>query len=351
MRIIFHAMLTAGLLCMQSVCAEEFTFLPADVGNYGTIDETITCLLKDCTVEKVTLNVQKKGDSDEVIRRHGILTRRPQAKANILLCHGFMCCKFDVSFLRTLIGPDYNYLTIDFRGHGEETCGQCCTFGRDERFDVYAAAQFMKNHPEIGNLPVMVYGFSMGAAAAIEAQAAHPDLFSAMILDCPFDSVENALKRCVDTLNISFFGYKFAVPGRSLLHQYAFHPYVQKVIRPLLKVASNMDPKQVDTNICQVKPLESIKQVTVPCFFICCKQDALVSIEAIKRVYDGAAGYKKLWLTNGREHCDSFFYSPEVYSKRVNSFIAAVLDRSYEQKNQQKIIEDCINLHHCDESL
>ncbi len=351
MRIIFYAMLTASLLCIPGMHAEEFKLLPSDVGGYGTIDETITCMLKDCVIEKVTLNVQKVAGSDEVIRRRGILTRRPEAKANILLCHGFMCCKFDISFLRTLIGPDYNYLTIDFRGHGEDICGQCCTFGRDERFDVYAAAQFMKHHPEIGDLPLLVYGFSMGAAAAIEAQAAHSGLFTAMILDCPFDSVENALKRCVDTLTISFFGYKFPIPGRNLLHTYAFHPYVQKIIRPLLKVASNMDPKQVDTNICQVKPLESIKRVTVPCFFICCKQDALVSIEAIKRVYDGAAGYKKLWLTNGREHCDSFFYNPEVYSKRVNSFITAILDRSYEQKKSHKIIEDCINLHNPEETL
>jgi pimeloyl-ACP methyl ester carboxylesterase len=344
MRSILYGIFTLSL-CMQSLYAEEFKLVPADVGGYGTINETISCMLKDCVIEKVTVNVKNCAASPEVIQRHGIVTRRPHAKANILLCHGFMCCKFDIGFLRSIIGPEYNYLTMDFRGHGEHTQGQCCTFGRDERLDVYAAAEFMKHHPEIGHLPLIVYGFSMGAAAAIEAQAAHPDLFTAMILDCPFDSVENALKRCVETLTISFFGYKFAVPGRHLLHTYAFHPYVQKIIRPLLKVASNMDPKQVDTNICHVKPLESIKKVTIPCFFICCKQDALVSIEAIKRVYDGAGGFKKLWLTNGREHCDSFFYNPEVYHKRVNSFITAVLDRSYEQKKSAKIIEDCIDLH------
>ncbi len=128
------------------------------------------------------------------------------------------------------------------------------------------------------------------------------------------------------------------------MHKYAFHPYVQAIIKPLLKIAAHMDPKNIDTFVCEVKPKESIRKVTVPCFFICCKKDEKVSIDAIKNVYDNAGGYKKLWLTNGRTHCDSFFYNPEGYARRIRKFVVSVLDGSIKKKKQQKIIEDMIDL-------
>lgn len=332
------------LMLIPYVSAQEFSVMPTSVDNYGTIDQTIEQMIDDAVLEKVTIHAQKKHGSVDTIKRKGILIRRKKAKANILMCHGFMCNKFDVGFLRSLFGPDYNFLAFDFRAHGEQTEGQVCTFGRDESLDVLASAQFMKHHPEVGHLPLFVYGFSMGAASAIEAQSKHPYLFKGMILDCPFDSIENVLKRSINTLTFSVCGYQFYVPGRRLLHKYAFHPYVQAILKPMLKAAANMDPKQIDTQICQVKPQESIKKITIPCFIICCKKDEKVSIPAIKAVFNGAQGYKKLWLTNGRNHCDSFFYNPECYSKRLNTFMHAVLQNTIRSKKQRKVIEDMVDL-------
>ncbi len=326
------------------LCADEFNFIPTQVGSYGTIDETLDHMVPDAVIEKVTIHPRKCSSSPERIKRKGLVIRRHNAKVNILMCHGFMCNKFDISFVRALFGPDYNFLTFDFRAHGEETEGQTCTFGRDEALDVLAAANFMKHHPKIKDLPLIAYGFSMGAASAIEAQAKNPYLFKAMILDCPFDSTENVLKRGINTMTFSVFGYQFYVPGRQLLHKYAFHPYVQTAIKPLLKIAANMDPRQIDTHMCKVRPQESIKRVTIPCLFICCKNDEKVSMEAIKSVYDGAGGFKRLWLTNGRCHCDSFFYNPECYSKRLNKFVNAVLDGSIAHKQRGKIVEDQVAL-------
>ncbi len=325
---------------MHVLCADEFQSVSSQVGSYGTIDETLTHMIPGAVVEKVTIKPRKSSSSAERIGRKGILIRRNNAKANILMAHGFMCNKFDISFVRALFGTEYNFLTFDFRAHGEDTAGQTCTFGRDEALDVLAAANFIKHHPEIKELPLIAYGFSMGAASSIEAQAKNPYLFKAMVLDCPFDSTENVLKRSINTMTFSVFGYQFYVPGRQLLHKYAFHPYVQAALKPLLKIAANMDPRQIDTHICKVKPQDTIKKVTIPCLFICCKNDEKVSMEAIKSVYDGAGGFKRLWLTNGRNHCDSFFYNPECYSKRVNKFVHAVLDGSIAGKPQGKIVED-----------
>ncbi len=333
-------LLCGVIMLIPYISADEFSAAPEPVGVHGTIDEIIEGIDLDATLEKVTIFSKKDSVSAEQFERKGLLVRRPHAKATILMCHGFMCNKFDVGFIRSLFGPEYNFLAFDFRAHGEQAEGQTCTFGRDEAYDVIAAASFAKEHPEVGKVPLFVYGFSMGAASAIQAQADHPDLFKGLILDCPFDSVDNVLKRSINTLSFSLFGYQVYIPGRQLLHKYAFHPYVQAVIKPLLKLATNMDSRHIDTHIVPVTPHETIKKVTAPCFFICCKKDKMVSIDAIKAVFDGAGGYKKLWLTNGRCHCDSFFYNPEGYSKRINKFVASILDDSIQNKKQNKIIED-----------
>ena len=56
--------------------------------------------IAQATVEHIALNVPKKEGSDKKIVRYGRLVRYPNAQATILICHGFMCDKFDVGFLR-----------------------------------------------------------------------------------------------------------------------------------------------------------------------------------------------------------------------------------------------------------
>lgn len=341
--VLMHYSIFLFIFLPYVVWGYQSNVIPMKIQNYGSIDEVLETVIPDASMEKVTIFSPKNRGAHDIIKRRGLLIRRKNAKANILMCHGFMCNKFDVGFIRMLFGPEYNFLTFDFRAHGENTEGQTCTFGRDEALDVIAAANFMKHHPEISNLPLIAYGFSMGAASAIEAQAHNPYLFKAMILDCPFDSVENVLKRGIGMMTFSLFGYQFYVPGRQLLHKYAFHPYVQSAIKPLLKIAANMDPRDINVHMCNVKPQESIKKVTIPCFFICCKKDEKISIEAIKSVYDGAAGSKILWLTDGRGHCDSFFREPECYSSWLREFMSAVLDGSIVRR-RCTIVEDQIAL-------
>ncbi len=174
-----------------------------NVSEYGATVAQNTRAIPQATVEHIALHVPKKANSAEKIIRYGRLVRYPNAQATILICHGFMCDKFDVGFLRHMFPQGkYNFMTFDFRAHGENSEGQRCTFGRDESLDVITAAYFLKNHEHLKETPIMVYGFSMGAVAAIEAQAKDPSLFSAMVLDCPFDSSENIIKHSLQEYSI-----------------------------------------------------------------------------------------------------------------------------------------------------
>ena len=312
------------------------------VGEYGAVVSSAKDPVTRAIVEQVILNVPKTEFSEKKILRYGRLVRYPTAQATILICHGFMTDKYDVGFLRHMFPQGkYNFMTFDFRAHGENSHGQCCTLGRDEALDVITAAQFIKNHPELQEKPLIVYAFSMGAVASIEAQARDNSCFDAMILDCPFDSSEKMIKRCLENIQFTFLGYDFSIPACTFLQKYAFHPYVQTLIKGILKTISHFDTKNIEVRVYPICPADSIQKIRVPCFFIHCKNDEKISIEAVKNIYQSAAGpYKKLWLTNGRRHFDSYFYNPEKYIKEVRSFIEIVVTNSYHNSTPEQIIED-----------
>lgn len=343
---VYKKFITRGMLLCVAILGSFLSTVQANnevmVNPYGSTISSDDTYIKGAIAEKVTLYVQENSLSDKKIERNGLLIRYPNAVGTVVMCHGFMCDKYDQGMLRGMFpAGKFNVLSFDFRAHGENTKGQCCTFGRDEAYDVISAAHFIKNHPQVKDSPLFVYGFSMGAVAAIEAQAKDPSLFKAMILDCPFDTSENVIRRGLDEVKFSVLGYEFNIPGKDILHKYAFHPYVQSLVKIVLKTVAQMDPRNINTFMCPVNPVKTVSQISVPSLFISCKRDKRVSVEAIKSVYNNSsASYKKLWLTNGRWHFDSYFYNPEKYAEVVVNFLDLAREESLYTTHKNEIVED-----------
>lgn len=289
--------------------------------------------------EDVTFYAQKEAGSKEYNARKGYLTIRPDAKATVLALHGYTSNKEDANALRLLF-PDYNLMVFDFRAHGENIEGQLSTMGADEVFDIFGAVSFLKSRKDIGHLPIIGYGFSMGAATGIEAQAQDPNLFIASIYDCPFDKSENIIHRGFDKLKIKLFGYEFDFPGRNFLERHAFNPYVQTVLQFLFRKFAKMDASQINTMMKPISPMESIKKIKTPIFFIGCVADEAVPIASVKRIYENAPGKKKLWVTKGKGHFRSFFNNPEDYRKQVTEFINSVLSGEIAQAKPSEEVLD-----------
>lgn len=290
--------------------------------------------------EQVTFYAQKEAGSNEWIARKGVLAIRDNAPATVLLMHGFGNDKFDVGPFR-LIFKDYNAMTFDFRAHGESKEDQFSTLGHDEVYDIFAAVDFIKTHPELKNKPVFAYGLSMGAATTIEAQSLDPSLFEAMVLDAPFMSSEEVIKQSVDKMKLSLLGYEFNLPGKKLIEKYAFNPYVQPVLKWGLKMLASMDASRIETFVKPILPVESIKKVTVPVFFIVCKRDEKVTKESVESIFKNHPGTSQLWVTEGRKHCDSIFNDPECYSDRVNKFYQSVLDGTVKEQTSKSHLKGC----------
>ncbi|HBL98753.1 TPA: hypothetical protein DDZ86_03865 [Candidatus Dependentiae bacterium] len=290
-------------------------------------------------VEEVQLIATGGVSGKGTCKRKGILWRKPDAPATVIIAHGFSCSKDDVRFLRYIF-ERYNVLVFDFRAHGENTERQCCTFGSDEAYDVKAAVDFIRSDPQMKKLPIISYAFSMGAVASIEAQARFGKLFDCAIWDCPFDSTEELLVRMIGNLKVTMFGHVFAVPGHSFLMKYAYNPYVQSILKMALKTVANIDASQVPTRVVPIDTVASAQKVTIPVFLITCRNDAKAPPSAVRKVYEAAMGYKRYWVTDGRHHFDSFFYNPEKYTYKVRRFIEKFLSESYKTGVQQKIYQD-----------
>lgn len=310
-----------------------------DRQTYKKRSQVFTYKHSGAVFEKVDLHARPGLSMGKEVVRKGYLFRRQNARATVIVFHGFMCDKFDVLFLCSLF-KKYNVLIFDFRGHGEAAEGQCCTFGSDEAYDVLAAVQFVRSDKVMAKLPIIAYGFSMGAVASIKAHNDFGPLFDCAIWDCPFDSTSELLARCISGLQINLFGYTFVLPGRSFLKKYAYNRYVQSLLKIALKTVANVDASQIDARMVPIDTVANAQGISIPSLFIVCKKDAKAPPSAVRRIYDAATGYKRLRVTNGRRHFDSFFYEPAEYEFWINNFIEKFLDGRLSQQRLEKIIYD-----------
>lgn len=333
MKHIFGYRLVPVLLCACSVIIHA---------NYAWKDrlQKREAKLSQAHIDNIILHPLLKDGSSERIERSGVLVSFEGAEATILMCHGFLCNKYDIACFRNLFPwGRFNFLTFDFRGHGEGCQGQHSTLGHDEVLDVLAAGEFLCTDERTKGKPIFVWAFSMGAAAAIGAQAQN-NLFDGMILDCPYDTSENLVSHALNKIKFSILGYQFDLPGRAILEKYAFHPYVQSFVQGMLRLSIKWDSRHVALVATSMRPVELASDIKSPCLFIHCKNDEKVPVDAVKRVYNAVTAPKQLWLTNGRGHFDSFFYNPEQYAHRVTAFIESVLHNDLDDLKVPRIVED-----------
>lgn len=337
-RVVGRVFLVGAWVALGVACTIG-SVVAADMADHGRIVASNDQVVPGAMVEQIVIYPPAGDSGTDTISRYGFLVRYPDAQATIMISHGFKCDKFFAGSLRYMFPlGKYNIMTFDFRAHGEACEGQYCTFGKHEAYDLATAARFVKNHPQVKNKPLFVYGFSMGAVAAIEAQAHDDSLFAGMILDCPFESSKSIIKRGLSHLKLSLLGREFDMPGKKLLERCAYHPYVQPLVRLAFRLLSNMDTERIKTNFMHVDTLTSMHAIKVPCLIIHCKNDEHITVDAVKSLYNAAQGKKQLRITNGRGHFDSFFYTPERYASWVNEFLGEALAGSFAQ--DRVILED-----------
>lgn len=324
------------------LCATQF--LQADITVCDGVDfihlDRIKKHLKNSVVQDISFPVFADFEKKETFNRPGILVRKKNALGTVVLCHGYLGSQHESMTYKHLF-PCYNVLGFDFRAHGNHRTKHPSTIGGDEVLDIFGAVKYIKADPTLANKPVFVFGYSMGAVAAIEAQALDNSLFDAMILDCPYDSTDAAMDRGLkEKMTFSLFGLKFTIPGRQFIIDHMYDWYVQPLTNLLFQSITRLDSNKVATKFVRVSPVESIKKVTVPCLFIHCHNDKKVPVSAVQAIYHNKPGFKRLWITKGQRHFGSYPHDPELYWYKVNKFLTKLQQQDITKRDQERICDD-----------
>ncbi len=181
---------------------------------------------------------------------------------------------------------------IDFRGNGEST-GSNTTIGYNEAEDVRAAVDYIKR--EFPRIPIIIYGKSMGAAAALRAVAEFAVEVDALILECPFDNLLRTVRN------------RFRLIGA---------PEV-----PFAQILLFWGSVLCRFNGFKHNPEDFARAVKIPALVIGGANDSRAKPDEVTRVYKALAGKKHLEIIESAGHNEIYDAAPGLWKRTILEFI------------------------------
>jgi len=125
------------------------------------------------------------------VKLSGWYLPQEHAPATIIYCHGLFRSRLEMlERAEALAQQGYAGLLMDFRRHGKSSEAMT-SMGYLERLDIIGAVHYLKDSLRI-QTPIVVYGVSMGAAAALLAAAEEPAI-AGLIIDSSFLSFDETI--------------------------------------------------------------------------------------------------------------------------------------------------------------
>lgn len=215
----------------------------------------------------------------------------------VILTHGYTwdylgCIKY-MHIFREL---GFNCLMYDLRGHGDNKRVPV-TMSINESKDLLEIINFV--HNRFGDDIILgLHGESLGCATSIAVLKYKPKI-DFVVADCGFAKLEHLLKT---QLTKQFHLPAFLVKPASFINKIIYGYYFE-----------------------DNRPIDSLKDNTVPICFIHGNGDTLVPVEDSKEMYEATKGYKELHITDGVEHALSYQSNPDKYKEIVTNFLNKIL--------------------------
>ena len=186
-----------------------------------------------------------------------------------------------------------NVIVIDPRACGQSE-GKYTTAGIKESEDAALWIDYI--HKTYGIEKFYIHGICVGSAEAVFVAAAKQPYLSGIILEGPYSTFYNVLKM------------------RTKIKK--------KPTFPICIQMALLYKKYAGVSIFSLKPIESVKEVTVPTLFLCGKEDKSNNPADFTKIYDACASQSKsfVWFDHGA-HSHLRIVNPEKYDSEVTKFI------------------------------
>jgi pimeloyl-ACP methyl ester carboxylesterase len=175
----------------------------------------------------------------------------------VIYCHGSSGSRRDPLYdgiVDAFLLKDICVVSFDFSGSGQSE-GDNVSLGHYEKDDLSSVVDYVRASGRFS--AISLWGFSMGAVTAILYASGNPDIAS-LFLDSPFSDLEKLLPE------IAKHHIGVGLPD----------VITKKVIKGVRKAV--LKPKRGGFDLTLVRPLEAIKAVYCPVFFVHGKRDTLI---------------------------------------------------------------------------
>ncbi len=254
--------------------------------------------------------------TDHILLRGWYIPAAGEARGTIVYCHGHNRTRIEMlpeaAFAYQL---GYNGLLFDFRHEGRSG-GDITTVGYSERRDVLGAVEYALTQEQAAR-PVVLWGVSMGAAAALMAAADSPQV-AAVISDSSFLSFPDMIRH----------HWKLFLPLPSF-------PIADEII---YWSAWRGNFRPFDFNL----ETATRRIGDRPILFVAVEGDRRMPPSIARTLYaDAASPLKKLIVLPGNRHGEGFRLAPQPYQEAVRQFLtsipraAAAKDASRDSSNRR----------------
>lgn len=214
----------------------------------------------------------------------------------LLLLHGYTGWKEEMyPFAYWYNTQGYHVIAPDLRCQGESE-GDFIGMGWTDHYDCNLWIDYiLSQDPEA---EIVLHGQSMGAATAL-MMTGEEDLS---------ENVVAVVSDCAYTDAYSMFGEK--------VKEWFYLPAF-----PIVDTACLVLKVRGGYNLKDASAIDAVKKSKVPTLFIHGEDDALISVQMTKDLYEAASCRKKLFIVEGAGHAQSQDKDPDAYYNAVKAFL------------------------------
>ena len=220
---------------------------------------------------------------------------KKESKVWAIAVHGYTdSAYFMVGAAKQFLNYGYNVLMPDLRAHGKSE-GKYIGMGWPDRLDLMQWIDYLI--ATYGNIKIILYGISMGAATVMMASGERlPSNVRAIIEDCGYTSAWE----------------EFAYELKTLFHMPTF---------PALYNANVITKIRARYSLKKASAIKQVAKSKTPTLFIHGDKDKFVPFYMLDKLYEAASCKKEKLVIKNAGHTEAQAIEPERYWRVVRRFI------------------------------